>query len=143
MRRKKRKVLVAGTFDFLHPGHLNLFAQARRHGDGLVVVVAKDATVEKFKGKRPYFSETERLGLVGSMKSVDRAILGKSGDLYRVVAGERPDVIVLGYDQWPDEKKLRARLDGLGLKKTEIRRASEKNPAKFKSSKIRAHLALE
>ena len=136
-----KKVLVAGTFDFLHPGHLNFISQARAHGDYLVAVVARDETVEKIKGTKPYFNELERFSLIGALKGVDKAVLGNEGDLFTIVKKLKPDVIVLGYDQWPGEKLLRSKLDENGLSKTKIFRAKEKNPAKYKSSKIRKFMA--
>lgn len=42
-----KKVLIFGSFDSLHKGHLNLFKQARKHGDKLIAVVARDETIKK------------------------------------------------------------------------------------------------
>jgi len=65
------KVLVFGTFDILHKGHLNFFKQAREHGDYLIAVVARDRTVKEIKGKPPIESEKERL------KNVAKELLGE------------------------------------------------------------------
>ena len=43
-------VMAFGTFDVLHPGHHFYLEQARKLGDNLVVVVARDANVKKLKG---------------------------------------------------------------------------------------------
>jgi len=51
----KKKVLVFGTFDGLHEGHKNFFKQAREFGDFLVVVVGRDSTIVKTKGRPPKF----------------------------------------------------------------------------------------
>ena len=48
-----RKIIVFGTFDILHKGHLNLFKQAKQHGDYLMAVIARDKNVKKAKGKFP------------------------------------------------------------------------------------------
>ena len=58
------KVMVFGTFDPLHPGHVDFFRQAKQHGDELVVVVALDSTVEKTKGRKPSLGENARLAAV-------------------------------------------------------------------------------
>lgn len=133
------KVLVAGTFDFLHPGHIGFFAQARRHGSSLVVVVARDSNALMIKGKRPYFSQKERLGLVAALEVVDKAVLGDPKDFFAAVRKEKPDAIVLGYDQWATEKKIRAALHRAGLSKTKVFRAKANYPEKYKSSKIREY----
>jgi len=42
-------VLAFGTFDILHKGHEFLLSKAKSFGERLVVVIARDVTVEKFK----------------------------------------------------------------------------------------------
>ena len=136
----KAKVLVAGTFDFLHPGHLDFLSQAKRRGDFLVVVVARDRNAKAFKGKKPYLDEKDRLALVSSLRTVDKAMLGSKGDVFAVVRREKPDVIVLGYDQWPRETELRQQLLKMGLAGTKVFRARPFFEERHKSSKIRRHL---
>ena len=43
--------MAFGTFDLLHPGHEHFLKQAKRYGD-LIVVIARDNTVLKVKGKK-------------------------------------------------------------------------------------------
>jgi FAD synthetase len=135
----KVKVLVAGTFDFLHPGHIDFLSQAKRRGSSLVVVVSRDSNARMIKGKRPYFSQSERLALVSALSLVDKAVLGDAVDFFTVIRKERPDVIVLGYDQWAKEDKVRAALLRAGLGKTRLYRAKPNYPEKYKSSKIRKY----
>ncbi len=135
------RVMVAGAFDFLHPGHLDLFRQAKALGDELVVVVARDQSVEKTKGKKPVFSENERLEVVASVRIVDRAVLGGSGHWFDVLLDVRPDVLLLGYDQKVDETALNAFLAKNGLK-TKVVRAESFEAHKFKSSKLKEHLGI-
>jgi len=71
-----KKVMCAGTFDIIHPGHLYYLSEAKKHGDKLVVVVARDNTSEKFKGKKPVHSERERLEAVKMLNIVNEAVLG-------------------------------------------------------------------
>ncbi|MBU0625913.1 adenylyltransferase/cytidyltransferase family protein [Patescibacteria group bacterium] len=46
---KKKKVMLFGTFDILHPGHEYVFSQAKNYGDCVMVVLARDVTVKKVK----------------------------------------------------------------------------------------------
>jgi len=94
-----KTVLVTGTFDFLHRGHLSFFEQAKRYGDHLTVIVARDSTVKKIKGRASVHHEKERLALVKSIRIVDHAVLGDRVDPYKIIARLRPHVICLGYDQ--------------------------------------------
>ncbi len=66
----------------------------------LVVIIARDSTVEKTKGKKPIMSEDQRCALVESLKVVDRTVLGYENlDIGEVIGKIKPDVIALGYDQ--------------------------------------------
>ncbi|MBS3101431.1 adenylyltransferase/cytidyltransferase family protein, partial [Candidatus Woesearchaeota archaeon] len=71
-----KKVMCAGTFDIIHPGHLFYLSEAKKYGDKLVVVVARDNTSEKFKGRKPAHNERERLEAVRTLEIVDEAVLG-------------------------------------------------------------------
>src|SRR3990172_4966338 len=103
--------MAMGTFDFLHPGHLNYLRQAKKFGDRLVVVVARDTTVKKEKGRKPVVNEKDRLQLVQQLRIVDNAVLGNVGDRLKIVEKVKPDVICLGYDQRVDGKKLKNELE--------------------------------
>jgi len=101
---KKRKIVLAsGVFDLLHLGHVKFLEEAKRAGGSsaeLVVIVARDNTAVRRKGKKPIMSENQRRTLVESLKVVDEAILGfEDFDIGRVVEKIKPDVIAVGYDQ--------------------------------------------
>lgn len=123
-----------GAFDGLHPGHLDFFKQARKFGDYLIVSVGTDRNVEKIKGKRPLFSEYERLELISKLKMVDKAIMGAQHDYFAQVKELKPDVICLGYDQWASEDFVRGELDKIGLAKTKIARLAPYKHYKAKST---------
>ena len=93
------RVLVFGSFDLVHPGHHYLFKEARKLGDELFVVVAKDATIRKVKGNEPRFNENERLKHVQEIHYVDKAVLGNLRDQFLVIEEHLPNYICLGYDQ--------------------------------------------
>lgn len=99
-----KKVLVGGVFDLLHPGHVWFLQKSRGYGDYLVVVVARDRTVEKKKGRLPVIPEDQRLEMVKSLRFVDEAVLGNENDFLETVKKINPDLVVLGHDQSLDEK---------------------------------------
>lgn len=93
------KVLMFGTFDHLHPGHLFILKEGSGRGE-LHVVVARDATVERIKNKRPDYSQDERKAAIEKALPDARVMLGsEDGDYLRPVREVRPDLILLGYDQ--------------------------------------------
>lgn len=116
-----KKILTFGTFDVLHPGHLNLFREAKRLGDHLTVVVARDRTVEAVKGRLPKMDEKERLKRVLKILEVDEAILGNKDDKYSIIEDIKPDMICLGYDQVSFTDRLEKELEKRGIKAEIIR----------------------
>src|SRR3989344_5946032 len=49
------RIMIFGTFDMLHEGHLDFFRQARSLAAGphLIVSIARDASVARVKGAPP------------------------------------------------------------------------------------------
>lgn len=132
-----KRVLVFGTFDLIHPGHVFFLEQAKQHGDELVVVIARDDTVRAVKHRDPIYSDESRMRLVSSLKVVDLAVLGGLGDKIQIVIDTLPDVIVLGYDQVAFTEKLQQRLAEAGLSPDIIRLTESLDPTVYKSSRIR------
>jgi len=113
--RKKRVVLASGTFDLLHLGHVKYLEEAKKAGGKnaeLIVIVARDSTVEKRKGKRTVMPEDQRRALVESLKVVDEAILGFEGfRIDKVIEKINPDVIAVGHDQEGIEREVRKAIE--------------------------------
>ena len=98
-----KKVLVGGVFNIIHPGHVWFLKKAKSYGSYLIVVVAHD---ERAKKKHLLFPATERKKVLESLKFVDKVVIGDKDDMFSIVKKEKPDVIVLGYDQNIDKKKI-------------------------------------
>jgi len=110
-KKGRKLVLASGTFDLLHLGHVKYLEEAKRMGGKnakLVVVVARDRTVERRKGAKPVMPEEHRRALVESLKVVDEAVLGfEQFDIGAVIEELKPDVIAVGYDQDGIEEQVR------------------------------------
>ncbi|MBI2208586.1 FAD synthase [Candidatus Woesearchaeota archaeon] len=129
--------MAFGSFDILHEGHLNYLKQAKKYGDYLVVIVARDENIEKFKGKKPKHNESQRLNNIKKLNFADEAVLGHKDDILKVLEEYKPDIICLGYDQKTiDENKLREELEKRNIK-AKIARCRPFKPEVYKSSKIR------
>ena len=110
-KKKSKIVLASGVFDLLHLGHVKFLEEAKKEGGKnaeLVVIVARDSTVEDTKDRKPIMPENQRCALVESLKIVDTAILGsKNLDLDNVIKTVKPDIITLGYDQTEMESRVK------------------------------------
>ena len=135
-----KKVMVFGTFDIVHLGHLNLFKQAKKLGNYLVVVVGRDITSKKIKQITLVHNEKERLEFLKNIKLVDQAVLGNKIDYYKIIKTEKPDVIALGYDQQNFIDKLEEKIKEFRLN-TKVVRLKSYKPEKHKSGKIRKKIS--
>ncbi len=129
-----KKVLAFGCFDILHMGHYTYLKHARKLGDKLIVVVARDSTIRKLKKREPVLDEESRRKLVESLKFVDSAVLGGTVDRYEIIRKIRPSVIALGYDQRENEKFLKKKLKEMGMNARVVRVKKSFNPKLHKSS---------
>jgi rfaE bifunctional protein nucleotidyltransferase chain/domain len=130
-RAKIKVVMTGGVFDILHMGHLLTLTEAKKHGDFLVVVVAKDEHISK-KGRKPIHSQEYRAKMVEALKPVDAAVLGED-DPKKLVELIKPDVIVYGYDQGEFLKP-----EGVKI----VKLAEHIEPEKFKTNKIIKELGI-
>lgn len=130
-----KTVMCAGTFDTIHPGHLFYLSEAKKYGDRLVVVVARDDTSESFKGKKPKHSERERLEAVRMLNIVDEAVLGHHGNIFDIIEEIKPNIICLGYDQNVQKNQLEEELNKRGVK-AEVIRVDAYKPHMYKSSRM-------
>ena len=134
-RKKPKKVLVAGTFDIIHAGHIRFLREAWKLGL-VYAVVARDRNVQKFKGRLPIMPEDMRLEVVSSIKYVYKALLGDNADLLKPVERVRPDIIFLGPDQPMDEEFLKRELERRGIKAEVVRMSRREGPEIASSTSI-------
>jgi FAD synthetase len=137
----RKIVLASGVFDLLHLGHVRFLEEAKRAGGEnaeLVVVIARDSTVEQTKGRKPIMPEDQRRALVESLRVVDVALLGfENLAIGDVVEKVKPDVIALGYDQEKMAQDVEAYLEKQGLPVKIVRIGKFGEDALDSSSKIR------
>lgn len=134
-------MLASGVFDLLHLGHVKFLEEAKKAGGKnaeLLVIVARDSTVQDTKGRKPVMSENQRLALVESLKVVDDAVLGlEDFDVGDVIQRVKPDVIALGYDQENMEIKVRKYIQKNKLRVKVVRVGKFGQDELDSSSKIR------
>jgi FAD synthetase len=98
-----KTVLATGAFDLLHPGHVRFLEESKKTGGPgarLIVIVARDSTVHRRKGRKPIMPEEQRRAIVAALKPVNRAILGHQYvDFLAILRSVKPDIVCVGHDQ--------------------------------------------
>jgi len=105
---KHKKVFVSGCYDLIHGGHVAFFKTAAAYGD-VYVSIGRDENLLLLKGRKPVFSEEERLYIVKSIRYVHEAFLASGmgmldfePDLKRI----KPDIFVVNYEGSTPDKEL-------------------------------------
>jgi FAD synthetase len=133
--RAGRRVLASGAFELLHPGHVRFLAEAKRvggEGSRLIVVVARDETIRRRKGREPIIGEEARREMVSMLKPVDEAILGHAPFSFEKVMEEvKPDIVVFGYDQEDLMMEFMRFIEsrGLSVEVVKLRKFSSQEPS--------------
>jgi FAD synthetase len=117
-----KKVLIAGTFDLIHPGHIYLINEAAKLGE-VYVIVATDKNREMYSGEAPIVHEEQRLAVIKSIKNVKDAKLGRhDNDTLKAVEEIKPDIVLLGPNQKYSIETLKKGLIDIGLNKVVVKR---------------------
>ena len=95
-----KKIIVNGTFDCLHPGHIELLNVAKAMGDYLLVCIDSDSRVRKLKGStRPIYDVDVRAMMLQNLKAVDAVLVfGSDDELCDIIKFYDPDIMVKGSD---------------------------------------------
>jgi rfaE bifunctional protein nucleotidyltransferase chain/domain len=93
-------IIVNGTFDILHPGHVAMLNTARSLGDYLVVCIDTDRRVRELKGEsRPINDQIDRKVMLQNLKAVDIVeFFDSEEELIALIKLYKPSVMVKGSD---------------------------------------------
>lgn len=107
---KKRVVFTNGCFDLIHPGHVKVFEDAKKHGDILIVALNSDKSVRRLKGsKRPILSQESRVKVISALEVVDYVVVFEQDTPYEAIKKIKPDILVKGGD-WKENEIIGADL---------------------------------
>lgn len=95
-----KKIIINGTFDIVHRGHINLLNFAKSLGDYLLVCVDSDSRVSSLKGPdRPINRLSDRMLLLENLRSVDEVkSFDSDSGLENLIKEYQPDIMVKGSD---------------------------------------------
>jgi rfaE bifunctional protein nucleotidyltransferase chain/domain len=94
------KVIINGTFDILHRGHLELLEYAMSCGSYLLVAIDTDRRVKELKGEsRPINNQYDRKYHLEMLRSVNEVRLFDSQEeLIEIIQAYQPAIMVKGSD---------------------------------------------
>lgn len=118
----RRIGFTCGSFDLLHPGHVQYLAAAGDLCDRLIVAVNSDASVGRYKNPlRPVIPERERMYVVAGLASVDAVTLMEDDRPLSLLLRWKPDVYVKGGDYAEDSLRSAEAVKEYGGKAAVIR----------------------
>ena len=96
-----RIVWCNGTFDILHPGHIELFKVGKSLGDKLIVATDTDEKIRQDKGSsKPVNNLCDRISMLQAIKYIDEVLyFGNRKELEGLIELYSPDILLLG-DDW-------------------------------------------
>ena len=128
------EIMIAGTFDIIHPGHIHYIQEAAQYGK-VTVIIARDQTVQRVKHRQTVLDENIRSTIVYSIKGVDRVLLGnENGIWYEPVLRENPHLFLMGCNQPGDIKRFEKTIQDNGGRTLFRRSSSMESSFSLKSS---------
>ena len=90
-----------GTFDILHPGHIELFKVGASLGKKLIVATDTDEKIRQDKGaSKPVNNLCDRISMLQAIKYIDEVLyFGNRKELEGLIELYSPDILLLG-DDW-------------------------------------------
>ena len=130
--------MVFGVFDGLHAGHRFFLRAASRRCGKLIVVIARDISVQNLKHRKPRYIHHKRLHEVSRLLYVWRAVLGdRKQGTYAVLRRHKPDIICLGYDQKALTRDLKAKMCAGSIPRIELVTLKPFHPQRYHTSLLR------
>ena len=90
-----------GTFDILHPGHIELFKIGKSLGDKLILATDTDENIRQDKGpSKPINNLCDRVSMLQAIKYIDEVFyFNDRKELEGLIELYSPDILLLG-DDW-------------------------------------------
>lgn len=94
------KIIVNGTFDIVHRGHIELLNYAKSLGNQLLVCIDTDRRVKELKGEsRPINNQWDRMFMLENLRAVDNVqFFDSAEELEEICKNYQPDIMVKGSD---------------------------------------------
>ena len=128
-------VMAQGTFDIIHPGHIDYLEKSSQLGDKLIVIVSRDSRLDR----KLALNEEERKEVLQNLEMTDQVILGSEEDIFETLELVKPDTITLGHDQDHNKEYVKKMAEETLQRPVKVKRI-ESTKETLSSSKIKERL---
>ena len=80
--RPEKKGIIAGAFDVIHPGYIQMFKDAKSHCNHLTIALHDDPSTERSHKLKPVQTVSERTEILLSIKYIDDVVSYESEEEY-------------------------------------------------------------
>lgn len=95
----KKIGLIAGAFDLIHPGYIDMFSYSKKNCDYLIVALHNDPSLERLNKISPLLSINERKKILEAIKYIDEIIIYNTEiELLEILKSNNVNVRFLGDD---------------------------------------------
>lgn len=101
-----KSVYVGMTADIIHPGHINILKEARRHGRVIVGLLTDEAVAEH--KRLPFLNYEQRREIIENIEGVAEVVPQKEWDYSPNLLQYKPDFMIHG-DDWQSGSQTRIR----------------------------------
>ena len=107
----KKRGIIAGAFDVLHPGYIKAFKEAKKYCDHLVIALHSDPSIERPEKMKPVLSLEDRKEILDSIRFIDEILeYSTEKELKNILVSGNIDIRFLG-----DDYKVKDRFTGSDL----------------------------
>lgn len=128
-------VMAQGTFDIIHPGHIDYLEKSSQLGDKLIVIVSRDSRLDR----KLALNEKERKEVLQNLEMTDQVILGSEEDIFETLELVKPDTITLGHDQDHNKEYVKKMAEETLQRPVKVKRIKSTKET-LSSSKIKERL---
>lgn len=97
--KKTTKGIIAGNFDVIHPGYIDMFNEMDSLCDEVIVLLQTDPSIERPNKLKPILSVNDRIKILSSLKQISSIeIYTYESELYELIKTIKPSVRFLGDD---------------------------------------------
>ena len=93
------KGIIAGNFDVIHPGYIEMFNEMKKHVNEIHVLLHIDPSLERPEKIKPLLSVTDRKMTLMALKGITEvSSYNTEQELLQLIIDINPEIRFLGYD---------------------------------------------